>query len=123
MTPSPTGLTPNLILRLESFALLAGAVAAYSRVAPDWLLFALLLFVPDVTMIGYLRDVRLGSLVYNLGHTLSLPILAAGIALALGSVPTAQLSLIWIAHIAIDRIMGYGLKYATTFKDTHMQHV
>lgn len=123
MNSFPIGLTPNLILRLESFALLAGTVAVYSRVAPDWLLFALLLFVPDVTMIGYLRDVRLGSLIYNLGHTLSLPILMVSIALALSSVLLAQISLIWIAHIAIDRIMGYGLKYATTFKDTHMQHV
>ena len=33
------------------------------------------------------------------------------------------LALIWLAHIGMDRTAGYGLKYPTEFKDTHMQHV
>jgi len=33
------------------------------------------------------------------------------------------ISLIWIAHIGIDRVLGYGLKYPTAFKDTHLQKV
>jgi hypothetical protein len=32
-------------------------------------------------------------------------------------------ALIWLAHIGIDRALGYGLKYPTFFKDTHLQHV
>jgi hypothetical protein len=34
-----------------------------------------------------------------------------------------QIALIWLAHIGLDRMLGYGLKYPTEFKDTHMQHV
>jgi hypothetical protein len=31
--------------------------------------------------------------------------------------------LIWLAHIGLDRLLGYGLKYATEFKDTHFSRV
>ena len=31
--------------------------------------------------------------------------------------------LIWIVHIGVDRTLGYGLKYPTDFKDTHLQRV
>ena len=30
------------------------------------------------------------------------------------------LSLIWIAHLGFDRMLGYGLKYPTRFKGTHL---
>ncbi len=33
------------------------------------------------------------------------------------------IGLIWIAHIGMDRMMGYGLKYPTQFKDTHFSRV
>jgi len=35
----------------------------------------------------------------------------------LTSLPVA---LIWIAHIAIDRAIGYGLKYGERFKSAHL---
>jgi len=31
--------------------------------------------------------------------------------------------LIWLVHIGADRLLGYGLKYPTGFKDTHLQRV
>ena len=30
---------------------------------------------------------------------------------------------IWFSHIALDRLLGFGLKYPGAFKDTHLQHV
>ena len=118
-----SGVSPNLLLRLESLALLAGTVAVYSRVAPDWLLFALLLFAPDFAMIGYLRDVKTGSTIYNLGHTMAFSLALIAVGTAAASTLLVQIGLIWTAHIALDRVLGYGLKYPTTFKDTHLQHV
>ena len=41
--------------------------------------------------------------------------LASPVALALG--------LIWIAHIGMDRMLGYGLKYASGFGDTHLGRI
>jgi hypothetical protein len=34
-----------------------------------------------------------------------------------------QLGLIWLAHVGADRLLGYGLKYPTGFRDTHLQRV
>ena len=74
-------------------------------------------------MLGYLANSRIGAALYNFGHTLLTP----GVLLAVG-LPAAKprfvpVVLIWTAHIGFDRLLCYGLKYPTHFKDTHLQHV
>jgi hypothetical protein len=114
---------PSLLLRTEEAALLILTLFAYQHLHASWLLFAILFLTPDLFMLGYLINVRLGAATYNLAHTLTLPI-----ALLLASYIqhwhlAAELALIWTAHIAFDRLLGYGLKYPTHFKDTHLQHI
>ena len=114
---------PSHLLRIEESALLIAAIFAYQHLHYSWLLFAILFLTPDLFMLAYLVNPRLGAATYNLVHTLTLPL-----ALLLASyvehchLPT-ELALIWTAHIALDRLLGYGLKYPTFFKDTHLQHV
>jgi hypothetical protein len=114
---------PSLLLRTEEALLLLATLFAYQHLHYRWLLFALLFPTPDLFMLGYLLNVRVGAATYNLAHTLTLPLtllLASYIQhwhLAL------ELALIWTAHIAFDRLLGYGLKYPTYFKDTHLQHI
>jgi hypothetical protein len=114
---------PILVLRIEEAALLLITLFAYHHLHASWLLFAILFLTPDLFMLGYLVNVRLGATTYNLAHTLTLPF-----ALLLASYIehwhlASTIALIWIAHIAIDRLLGYGLKYPTYFKDTHLQHI
>jgi Domain of unknown function (DUF4260) len=74
-------------------------------------------------MLGYLVNTRLGAATYNLAHTLAFPLallLAGYLFYWQLSLPIA---LIWTAHIALDRLLGFGLKYPTFFKDTHLQHI
>lgn len=115
---------PALLLRLEGMVVFLGAVGIYIHLHYDGLLFAILLFTPDLGMLGYLANPRLGSHTYNIVHTYIIPaaLLALSVALpeASGLTPVA---LIWLAHIGLDRVLGYGLKYPTTFKDTHLNHV
>jgi hypothetical protein len=33
------------------------------------------------------------------------------------------IGIIWFSHIVFDRMLGYGLKYPTFFKDTHLQRL
>ncbi len=114
---------PNFLLRLEGLTVLVAAVVAYAHQGGSVWLFLALLLAPDLAMIGYARNVRVGSMVYNAVHVYTLPALLAGLALIL-NVPTLLLiALIWLAHIGMDRVAGYGLKYPTEFKDTHMQRV
>ena len=114
---------PALILRIEGLAVLASMVALYASRGESWLAFAALLFVPDVSMIGYLKDARLGSITYNIVHTYTLPLALGVLALVGGWALGVQLALIWGAHIGMDRMMGFGLKYPTEFKDTHLGRV
>lgn len=114
---------PGLLLRAEGLVVLAGALALYAWGGYGWLAFVLLLFAPDLAMAGYLLNPRVGSIAYNLGHTYSLPLVLALVSLVAGFEQGQQLALIWLAHIGLDRALGYGLKYATGFKDTHLARV
>lgn len=120
-TQHPPSISPWL--RIEHLAALIAVVAIYARVSGDWLVFALLLFVPDISMVGYLRGPRIGSVVYNAGHLLAAAIALTGLGVAADSLPIVQIGLIWAAHITLDRAIGYGFKYPTNFKDTHLQRV
>jgi hypothetical protein len=121
--PSATGVVfgaPKAILRLEGAAMLACASAAYSQVGQGWRLFALLFLVPDLSMLGYLAGRRIGAVSYNIGHSYLLPVSLGGLGLLLSQHLIVALSLIWIAHIGFDRMLGYGLKYPTAFGHTHL---
>ena len=120
-TPAKSRLSmPGLLLRAEGLVVLAGALALYAFGGYGWLAFVLLLLAPDLTIAGYLLNPRAGSIAYNLGHTTSLPLALALVSLMAGFEPGQQVALIWLAHIGLDRALGYGLKYATGFQDTHL---
>jgi len=119
-----TGLSmPNLILRAEGAAIFAAAVAFYVYLHANGWLFAALILAPDLSALGYLAGPRVGSVVYNAVHTLVIPLAVLALALILGGDPGVQVALIWLAHIGIDRALGFGIKYPTVFQDTHLQHV
>jgi hypothetical protein len=114
---------PALLLRLEGLAVFAGAIALYANRGGSGLLFLVLLFVPDLAMVGYLANPRVGATTYNAVHTYALPAVLMAFALAAGQPLVVTLTLIWFAHIGMDRMMGFGLKYPTAFKDTHLGRV
>lgn len=119
-TPAVVAGVPNLVLRAEGAMLLAASVAGYAQTGAGWGLFALLFLVPDVFMLGYLRGPRLGSVVYNVGHSTILPFGMIGLGLMLPGTWVLPVGLIWLAHVEFDRAVGYGLKYASGFKQTHL---
>jgi hypothetical protein len=114
---------PGFLLRLEGFAVLTVSVAAYHELSGNWLLFFLLFLWPDLFMLGYLANVRVGAMFYNVVHTYAWPLLLGAASVFEQWHGTLLFTLIWTAHIGVDRALGYGLKYPTFFKDTHLQHV
>jgi hypothetical protein len=114
---------PALLLRAEGAAAAFAAIAFYIHIGGSGLLFVLLILAPDLSALGYIKNPVVGSVVYNTVHTYAMPIILAVIALAVGSQLALSIALIWFTHIGIDRLMGFGLKYPTQFKDTHLQHV
>ena len=114
---------PRWLLHLEGGAILGLTLYFYHSRHYPWWLFAVLFLVPDLFMLGYLRDAKWGSAAYNLVHTLTVPLLLLTGSLAAAAPQGISYALIWLAHIGFDRMLGYGLKYPTFFRDTHLQHV
>lgn len=89
----------------------------------SWFLFFILLFAPDISALGYLLSNKVGSITYNLFHTYSLPITLIIYGIVSSTSSVVAISLVWIAHIGMDRMIGYGLKYPAGFKDNHLNRV
>ena len=116
-------LNPKMVLRIEGAAVLLASCILYRQSHGRWLWFGLLFFTPDLSILGYLANTKLGAACYNLLHTYSVPLLAISVLFLSGQTSYLWLMLIWLAHIGFDRLLGYGLKYETAFKDTHLQRV
>jgi len=87
------------------------------------LYFLLFLLLPDISMLGYIVNTKVGALFYNIGHSLILPAILMIIGFVTMSTPLLMTSIIWLAHIFLDRALGYGLKYDEAFKKTHLQQI
>ena len=109
-------------LRLEALLVLALALSAYQQLGASWLQFAVLFVGPDLALLGYVWGPRTGAWSYNATHGYAGPLLLGLLAqwVAPAYLP---LALIWVAHIAMDRALGYGLKSAQGFTWTHLGRI
>jgi hypothetical protein len=126
MTSIPTHrapITPAILLQLEAWILLIVSCALYQHLLPHhWLLFAALFLVPDLSLFAYTAGTsRLAALLYNSAHSYSLPLILGCASYAAAWHLGIAIALIWCAHIAFDRGLGFGLKFAEGFKPTHIQ--
>lgn len=110
----------TLLLRLEGLVALAGAVTAYYVLGGNWWVFALLLLAPDLSMLAALAGPHVASRAYNLAHTYAAPALLALFAWLAGISWLMPVAAVWVAHIGLDRMLGYGLKYPGSFERTHL---
>ena len=114
---------PAVLLRTEGIAILVVSVLLYRHIHAGWALFAILFLAPDLSFLGYLLSARAGAALYNLAHTLTSPCLLLAAGFLMSQPRFLSLVLIWAAHIGFDRLLGYGLKYPSSFKNTHLQRV
>ena len=113
----------RLLLRLEGLTLFIGMTALYAAWGGSWLIYLLLFFVPDLSFLAYLSDARFGAIVYNAAHSYMAPMTLMTLGFGFASPLTLSIALIWLAHIGIDRALGYGLKYSAGFGFTHMGRI
>lgn len=114
---------PKPLLHLEGAAVLIGACFVYHELGSSWWRFAALFLAPDLFMLGYVWGTKVGAVAYNLGHTYAVPAAIALIAWLTHSAAALPICVIWVAHIGFDRLLGYGLKYPSAFKETHLARV
>ena len=111
----------NLLKTEQAMPLVLAIFALYYQPLQFvWWQWVLLFLSPDLGMVGYLFNSRVGAVLYNIAHHKALAglLIIAGILFHFPVVLFAGL-LLW-AHSAFDRIMGYGLKYADSFQHTHL---
>lgn len=114
------GPMPLPFLRLEGLIFLLVAIAEYSTFPYSWIWFFIFILFPDVFMFGYLYGSRIGAFVYNVGHTYTLPFLIVFVCWIMKYPFGYVIAMVWIGHIGMDRMFGFGLKYADGFRHTHL---
>ncbi|MEM9733129.1 MAG: DUF4260 domain-containing protein [Pseudomonadota bacterium] len=108
------------LLRLEGALVFAGLIALYFALGYSWLPFIILFFAPDLSFIAYALGPKIGAIVYNTAHFYGTA-LALGLAgLVLGLPYGVEIGLVFAAHTGFDRMLGYGLKHFSGFKNTHL---
>jgi hypothetical protein len=110
----------SILLRLEGLVAAVLSAVLYARTGASWWLFAALWLAPDLSMVGYLRRPCLGARIYNAAHTYLLPGVLGLSGLLLHANAFLPFALIWVNHIGVDRLLGYGLKYSDGFEFTHL---
>jgi hypothetical protein len=115
--------TPRLLLRLEGVVLAGAALAVYFHLGYSALALIALLIAVDLSLLGFLIGPRAGTLTYNLVHTTALPLILGAVGVLTDGSILVQVALAWLAHIGVDRSLGFGLKYTSAFNDSHLQRV
>lgn len=108
------------LLKIEELFLCGLALFLFAGLDYSWGWYALLFLTPDLSMLGYLANPRLGAWTYNLVHHkgVSVALYVLGYLL---SIPWLMFAgTILLGHSSLDRVFGYGLKYPDAFENTHL---
>jgi len=111
------------LLRLEGLTLFVGMTLLYAVWDGSWWVYALLFLVPDLSFLGYLAGPKAGAILYNAAHSYLAPMVLMTTGFALSSPLVLSVAMIWLAHIGLDRALGFGLKYFAGFVFTHLGRI
>jgi hypothetical protein len=111
------------LLRLEGLTLFAGMTVLYAVWDGSWWVYVVLFLVPDLSFAAYLAGPQVGAIVYNAAHSYLAPVTLMITGFAITSPLILSIAMIWLAHIGIDRALGYGLKYSSGFPFTHLGRI
>jgi hypothetical protein len=111
------------LLTLEEIAQFLLGIFLFSRLDFAWWWFPALILVPDLSMVGYLVNPKVGAWAYNFFHHKLLAVVVFVVGALLDSQVFMLAGAILFAHSAMDRIFGYGLKYEDAFTNTHLGRI
>lgn len=108
------------LIRLEELAMFGLALYLNSFLPFDGWIFWALFLAPDLSMLGYLINTKLGAIAYNLAHHkgIAIALYLTGFYLIIPELTLAGVVL--FGHSSFDRMVGYGLKFEDNFKHTHL---
>ena len=110
----------KILLKLEELFLFGLALFHFAQLDYGWGLYALFFLAPDLSMIGYLANPRLGALTYNLIHHKGLAVALYIVGYVLSTPWLMFAGVVLLGHSSLDRVFGYGLKNEDAFQNTHL---
>lgn len=110
-------------LQLEELGMFLFGIFLFNQLDFAWWWFLALILAPDLSMIGYLLGNKAGAFMYNLFHHRALAVLIYVFGFYYANDIIQLLGVILFAHASMDRVFGYGLKYETGFKFTHLGEI
>ncbi|WP_106790665.1 DUF4260 domain-containing protein [Aquimarina sp. Aq78] len=110
-------------LKLEEIAMLGLGIYLFSLLSYPWWLFLALFLLPDIGMLGYIINNKIGALSYNIFHHKGIAVLIYITGIYISNELLQLSGVVLFSHAAFDRILGYGLKYEKGFKFTHLGEI
>jgi len=108
------------LIALEEAAMLVLSVVLFNQLSFAWWWYLALILAPDLSMLGYVVNTRIGAMAYNLFHHKAVAIVVYIAGLYLKNEVVQMIGLILFGHSSMDRMLGYGLKYPDSFQNTHL---
>jgi hypothetical protein len=111
------------LLRLEGLTLFLGMTLLYAVWGGSWWVYLILFLVPDISFAAYLSGPKFGAMIYNAMHSYMAPMVLMVTGFGMAQPLVLSIAIIWLAHIGVDRALGYGLKYSAGFGFTHLGRI
>ncbi len=121
--PHPTGAVvewPRIWLRLEGLAAFIAGSWVFLALGGGIVWLVILLVLVDLSMAGYLIGSHPGAILYNVAHNWFTALVVIGLGAAVNAEGLVAFGFVLVAHVGLDRLLGFGLKYAPSFSDTHL---
>ena len=113
----------RILLRLEGLTLFLGMTLLYAVWGGSWWVYFILFLVPDISIAAYLSGPKFGAMIYNAMHSYMAPMVLMVTGFGMAAPLVLSIAIIWLAHIGIDRALGFGLKYSAGFGFTHLGRI
>ncbi len=110
----------KLLLKLEELPLFVFCAVLANSLPFAWWWYWALFLTPDIGLLGYLVNPRVGAFTYNFIHHKGIAVACFLVGLWLCNNELQFAGLLLLGHSSFDRVFGYGLKYGENFKNTHL---
>ncbi|MFD2742176.1 MULTISPECIES: DUF4260 domain-containing protein [Sphingobacterium] len=111
------------LLKLEELGQFMLSIILFNQLEYAWWVFIVCILMPDLSMIGYFTNTKIGAILYNLFHHKLIAITILSLGLWLQYSPLTLVGIILFGHAAMDRVFGFGLKFEDSFKNTHLGQI
>jgi len=108
------------VLKIEELVMFGFSIFLFCQLSFDWWWYLLLFLAPDIGFIGYAINTRVGAFLYNILHHKGIALSLYVIGVYLNETYFQLIGVVFFGHAAFDRALGYGLKYSSSFNNTHL---